>query len=336
LISSQGTVTISNANTATPSASGLTPGIYTFRLTVTDNSGAVSTDEVSITVIPAPVLPNQAPVANAGSNQVITTPENSVVLNGSNSFDPDGTIDYYGWSQVSGPSTATISNSNAASTAVNGLVVGTYVFQLLVTDNNGTSNSDQVTIQVNAAVNKIDESPVAWAGTDTTIYMPASVFVLNASSSYDPDGSIASYQWQQLSGPNEAIASPSTGSRINVNDLQAGIYQFKLTVTDNQGATATATIKVTVEKNPYSTDQLIVFPNPAHDILNSRITSSITGTVRMIVYDVSGRTVLNSESEKSTDQFEKPLNVSGLASGMYTIQVNIANRKTLVTKFIKQ
>jgi hypothetical protein len=56
----------------------------------------------------------------------------------------------------------------------------------------------------------------------------------------------------------------------------------------------------------------------------------------MIVYDASGRTVLNSESEKLSDQFEKSLNVSGLATGMYTLQVNIANRKTLVTKFIKQ
>jgi hypothetical protein len=336
LISGQGAVTITNGNTASPSASGLTPGIYIFRLTVTDNSGAVSTDDVSITVMPTAVLPNQAPVANAGSNQVIAAPANSITLNGSNSFDPDGTIEYYGWTQVSGPSTATISNSNAITPTVNRLIVGTYVFQLLVTDNNGVSDSDQVTIQVNAAVNKINEAPVAWAGSDTTIYTPATLFILNASSSYDPDGNIASYQWQELSGPNEAIASPSSGSQIDVSDLQAGIYQFKVTVTDNQGATATATIKITVEKDPYSSDQLLVFPNPAHDVLNSRISSSITGTVRMVVYDISGRTVLNSESEKTTDLFEKPLNVSSLATGMYTIQVNIGNRKTLVTKFIKQ
>jgi hypothetical protein len=282
------------------------------------------------------VLPNQEPVANAGFNQVIAAPANSVTLNGSSSFDPDGTIQNYSWTQVSGPSTVTMSNSNAVESTVNGLIVGTYVFQLLVTDNNGATNSDQVTIQVNAAVNKINEAPVAWAGTDTTIYTPAPLFVLNASSSYDPDGNIASYQWQELSGPNEAIASPSIGSQIDVSDLQAGIYQFKVTVTDNQGASATATIKIRVEKDPYSTDQLLVFPNPAHDILNSRITSSITGTVRMVVYDISGRIVLNNESEKTTDQFEKSLNVSGLASGMYTMQVNIANRKTMVTKFIKQ
>jgi hypothetical protein len=56
----------------------------------------------------------------------------------------------------------------------------------------------------------------------------------------------------------------------------------------------------------------------------------------LVVYDMNGKMVMSGEAEKSTDQLEKSLNVSGLAAGMYTIQVNIANRKTLVTKFIKR
>ncbi len=175
-----------------------------------------------ITVNPEPTLPNQAPVANAGTNQVITAPENSAVLNGANSFDPDGAIAYYGWSQVSGPSTATIANVNTATPALSGLIVGTYVFQLLVTDNNGASNTDQVTIQVNPAVNKINQSPVALAGSDTTIYLPANGIVLNASRSYDPDGNITSYQWQEISGPNTAVASTMNGSTLDISDLQEG------------------------------------------------------------------------------------------------------------------
>jgi hypothetical protein len=59
------------------------------------------TDTVSITVFPEPILPNQSPVANAGPNQVIAAPASSITLNGSSSFDPDGTIDYFGWTQVS-------------------------------------------------------------------------------------------------------------------------------------------------------------------------------------------------------------------------------------------
>jgi Secretion system C-terminal sorting domain len=51
---------------------------------------------------------------------------------------------------------------------------------------------------------------------------------------------------------------------------------------------------------------------------------------------MNGRTVMTNEVDKNVDLFEKTLNVSGLASGMYMIQVNIANRRTLVTKFIKK
>lgn len=336
MMSGQGAVTISNGNTATPAVLGLNPGIYVFRLTVTDNNGAVATDQVTITVNPEPTLPNQAPVANAGVNQVITAPQNSIMLNGTSSFDPDGAIVYYAWNQVSGPSTAGIANVNTATPTVSGLVVGTYVFQLLVTDNNGASNTDQVSIQVNQAVNKINLSPVAQVGADTTIYLPASGIVLNASGSYDPDGNITSYQWQEVSGPNTAVASTMSSSTLDISDLQEGVYQFQVTVTDNQGASSTAIVKISVDKSSGFNDQFTVFPNPAHDILTGRINSPLTGTLKMIVYDMNGRTVMKAEAEKAVDLFEKTLNVSGLASGMYTIQVNIANRKTLITKFIKR
>lgn len=38
---------------------------------------------------------NKEPVANAGDNQVITQPTDSVILDGSASADPDGTITAY-------------------------------------------------------------------------------------------------------------------------------------------------------------------------------------------------------------------------------------------------
>ena len=44
---------------------------------------------------------------------------------------------------------------------------------------------------------------------------------------------------------------------------------------------------------------------------------------------------MSDQSEKSVGSFEKSFNISTLASGMYLIQANIANRKTMITKFIK-
>ncbi|PWU04703.1 MAG: hypothetical protein C5B52_01095, partial [Bacteroidetes bacterium] len=73
----------------------------------------------------------------------------SVTLNGSLSKDPDGSIASYAWTKVSGGN-YTINNAALVSPTVTGLVQGTYVFQLTVTDNLGAKASAQVTITVNA------------------------------------------------------------------------------------------------------------------------------------------------------------------------------------------
>ena len=334
-ISGPGSITISNSNTAAPSVQGLSTGVYIFELTVTDNSGANAKDQVTVIVNPKPVLPNQAPVANAGSNQTITEPENSLALNGSSSFDPDGTISGFNWTQISGPSSSVISAGNTVAPDVSQLIVGQYVYQLTVTDNNGTTNTDQVTITVNAGTSKINLSPIANAGISDTIGLPTNSYTLDATRSTDPDGTIDSYQWQQISGPNTANSSAMNNAQVTLGNLEQGEYQFEVTVTDNGGATSTATMKLTVEQGFSLATRVSVFPNPASSVIHEKITSSIMGTVKINVYDMNGRLVLTSQDEKTSDVIYCKMNVSQLAPGMYTIQINIANRKTIVSKFIK-
>ncbi len=336
LVSGPGSITINNSNTATPSVIGLGTGVYTFQLTVTDNSGVTATDQVFVTVLPPVVLPNQAPVANAGTNLTITLPDNSISLNGTSSFDPDGTIATYAWSQVSGPSAAVITGANTSTPAVSQLVVGQYVYQLTVTDNNGASNSDQVTITVDPAVAKVDLPPVANAGPSDTLTLPNNTYMLNASQSTDPDGTITSYQWQQIGGPNTVNSSGMSAAQVSIGGLQQGDYEFQVTVTDNAGATSAATMKLTVEPGFSTTgEKLAIFPNPATSQIHEKITSTVTGAVKINVYDMNGKLVMSSQIEKSSESIMHTMNVSTLAPGMYTIQINIANQKTMVSKFIK-
>ncbi len=287
------------------------------------------------TSAPSQPPPNIPPIANAGPDQTITAPASSVILNGTASYDPDGTIVSYSWVLTTGQGSVIISNSNQVIAGVSGLTPGSYTFQLTVTDNGGATSSDSVTVTVNPAI-ITNQPPVAMAGSDTTIYMPDSSFQLNALNSYDPDGNITSYQWQEISGPNTAAASSMNGAQVDLSGLEEGIYQFQLTVTDNQGASSTATINISVVKNSGAQDQITVFPNPAQDILNILINSSQNGTIHTVVYDMIGRLVMADEAQKPVDLYEKSLNVSSLATGMYSIQVNIANMKFLVTKFIKK
>lgn len=87
------------------------------------------------------------PVSVPGSNQSISDTAQTT-LNGSGSYDPDGTIVSYLWAQVSGPNTANIITPTGQSTIVNGLIVGNYVFRLTVTDNDSLSNSNTMNVEV--------------------------------------------------------------------------------------------------------------------------------------------------------------------------------------------
>ncbi|HYH15843.1 MAG TPA: PKD domain-containing protein, partial [Flavisolibacter sp.] len=207
---------------------------------------------------------NKVPVANAGADQSITLPTNSVNLNGSLSSDPDGIISSYKWAKVSGPSQFTLGNANAASTTLSNLAVGIYTFRLTVTDSKGATATDDVVIAVNDAANK---APVAHAGSDKTVVLPTSSTTLSGSASSDPDGTIASYLWTKVSGPAQGTITSPSSVNTTVTGLVLGTYTFRLQVKDNKGALSTddVVIKVTntVNKGPVANagaDQLITLP----------------------------------------------------------------------------
>ena len=55
----------------------------------------------------------------------------------------------------------------------------------------------------------------------------------------DSDGTIASYQWSQVSGPACTIAGANSSMAV-VSFTDAGHYVFQCTVADNKGKTVTA------------------------------------------------------------------------------------------------
>ena len=94
---------------------------------------------------------NRPPVANAGPDQTIILPTNTVTLDGSASTDPNNNISSYLWRKISGPSSFNIANANAAQTQVTNLIDGVYKFELKVTDAGGLFDRDtaQVTVTMN-------------------------------------------------------------------------------------------------------------------------------------------------------------------------------------------
>ncbi len=90
---------------------------------------------------------NEPPFANAGIDQEITLPTNSLSLDGSLSSDSDGSIVSYFWRLESGPSP--ITPQDILSPSFVGLIEGVYIFELTVTDDEGATDKDIVQIIVN-------------------------------------------------------------------------------------------------------------------------------------------------------------------------------------------
>ena len=196
-------------------------------------NGGVSTSQVTITVNPIP-----PPVANAGPKQTITLPTSTVTLNGSGST---GTITSYSWTLVSGPNTPTITTPSTVTTTVTGLIQGTYIFQLAL---NGTASIAKDTVIVNPAA-----PPVANAGSNQTITLPVSSVTLNGNGS---TGTITSYAWTNISGPNTPVITTPANVSTTVTGLIQGSYVFQLSL--NAGASVS---QVTVTVNAASTSTTI-------------------------------------------------------------------------------
>ncbi|SMD32771.1 Por secretion system C-terminal sorting domain-containing protein [Reichenbachiella faecimaris] len=131
---------------ATVDANGLVTAVSsgTATITATTVDGGYTATTVFTVIAPG----EQPPVSNPGMGQSISLPTNSTTLDGSGSYDPDGTIVTYLWVQVSGPGTATLSGQNTSTLAASNLIEGLYIFELTVTDDNNISDAETVSVNV--------------------------------------------------------------------------------------------------------------------------------------------------------------------------------------------
>ena len=184
------------------------------------------------------------PWADAGPDVTQLVSTAGVTLDGNGSYSPGATITGYAWTQLSGPA-AKPNGANTTTLTLEKPAPGQYAFRLTVTDSRKNTASDDVTVRV------IDGSlPVADAGKDQTLIYPWVGTVLDGSASHDIFGSIKSYMWSQVSGPNTATLAAANSVKANVSGLVAGTYVFRLTVTDNLGKKASDDVTVTAMATP--------------------------------------------------------------------------------------
>ena len=182
----------------------------TYSVTVTDPNGCTSVDDVTVTI-------NPLPFADAGLDMTICFGTGTVI--GGAPSGPPGTT--FSWSPTTGLSDPTLANPVASPTT-------TTVYTLTVTDANGCTATDDMTVNVNP-------SPPANAGPDVNI-------CIGDTTQLSASGGIT-YQWSPTAGLSDpSIASPSA--------FPSSTTTYSVTVTDGNGCTAIDSVVVTVLSLP--------------------------------------------------------------------------------------
>jgi hypothetical protein len=117
----------------------------------------------------------------------------------------------------------------------------------------------------------------------------------------------------------------TTGTGVNPTHpyTSGGIKTIKLTVTNACGSddTTITVADISLSENELS-NNMIMFPNPASDVLNIELSLEGADHLEIRVMDISGKTVMQVSEEKTSVKYEGRLDVSNLAQGVYMIEVS--------------
>jgi len=177
--------------------------------------------------------------ADAGAD-VLVNEGDPVRLDASGTFGPSEAT--YSWTQTSGPSvTYTPVGSAAIEFTAPEVARRTDLgFQVTVNWGSDKTSRDRVTVTVNNA-------PLAVAGDPITVDELSTV-LLDGGQSLDEDGTLSSSNWTQIGGPDVTLDDPAA---LVTNFVAPDVAEttpllFELTVTDDNGASASDTIEIQV------------------------------------------------------------------------------------------
>jgi len=198
-------------------------GTFAVYVNATDDAGlTVQSSNIVLTIT------DRLPVAVLNASTTLSQTLSNIGFNATGSFDPDGTIVGYAWNFGDGTSGSAFAITHSYSEE------GNYTVVLAVTDNSGSVGfvSILVTIQ--------DRAPTASFTFTPTNPLAGQVLGLDASSSYDSDGTVVGFVWNFGDG--------ATSNGINASHAYAtnGTYTISLTVMDDDGVPGTSDTSIIV------------------------------------------------------------------------------------------
>ncbi|MGH8928577.1 MAG: PKD domain-containing protein, partial [Acidimicrobiia bacterium] len=209
--------------------------------------------------------PNQPPLANAGPDQQVTMAlPATATLDGSGSTDDTG-ITSFAWSQLSGPGTATITNTDQEVSDVSLPEFGTYTFQLMVTDGGGLTDTDEVVITVlDPSGPQTLETPVAVGADDAEEKPTGRVTLTNGDLDLVLDSSTNMTTALRFTGVNIPAGAIITNAYIQFrsDEIQADTANLVIQGHDVANAPAFTTVKFNITGRARTTAGVAWSPDP--------------------------------------------------------------------------
>lgn len=258
------------ATSASPNPSHVftVAGEYLVTLTVTDEFGRQTRQARMINA----TTPNVAPIAIAIADRYSGGAPLDVVLSAANSYDPDGVIGNVEWRFSDGGYTYGATAYHTFQT--NGL----HTVTLLCYDARGGIGTTSFTVNVGG----VNQPPIAQASASPNTGGAPLAVQFTSAGSRDPDGTIVGYQWAF----GDASGTTSSAPNPIFTYTSPGTYTATLTVRDNNNASSSANVVITVSPN-----QSTVMRSTAIDLSSVLQGKRVTITGDVTVKDLSGAPV---------------------------------------------
>ena len=276
-------------------------GIYTVMLTAVDNDNAIVFTTSNKTVLNRPPIPSFTESATT-----VLTGE-VIRLNASATYDPDGVILSYFWDFGDRTNASGIMADHAY------LNSGTYTIILTVMDD------DEAVAIASSNKTVLNRPPTALFVASAEIIHIGDVLAFNASDSYDPDGTIANYEWDFGDGNVTTLTFPD----VTHVYASVGNYTVTLKVSDNEGLWDAESKPITVRKLPvaaftYSPTTPVVGKTVA---FNAGASTPDGGTITRYTWDFGDGTGVGPTSMGATHTYTK--------AGSYTVTLTITDSEGL-------
>ena len=219
-----GTVFLSATNIVNPVFTATTSGSFTLTYTVTDSEGCTASDNITVTV-------NAAPTANITPDPAEICQGGTINFNGN----PSGGSGIYTTHVWTGSGTVFLSATNIVNPVFTATASGSFTLTYTVTDSEGCTASDNITVTVNAA-------PTANITPDPAEICQGGTINFNG----NPSGGSGIYTTHVWTGSGTVFLSATNIVNPVFTATTSGSFTLTYTVTDSEGCTASDNITVTV------------------------------------------------------------------------------------------